>query len=129
MYNVRIKRVYSEISEDDGYRILVDRLWPRGISKEKINIQKWAKEITPSNELRKIFNHNPETMVEFKERYIFELETNEHSIEFVNLIKDKIQKCNITLLYAAKNEEYNHAIVLKEWIEEKLNLVLNNIRK
>ncbi|WP_313341075.1 DUF488 family protein [Sedimentibacter sp.] len=65
MYTIKVKRVYAELSEDDGYRILVDRLWPRGISKEKINISKWAKEISPSNELRKIFNHNPDTMDEF----------------------------------------------------------------
>lgn len=121
MYNIKVKRVYEDSSEDDGYRILIDRLWPRGISKEKINIQKWAKEITPSNELRKTFNHNPDTMEDFKERYYFELETNEHTVEFANLIKDKLQEGNVTLLYAAKNEEYNHAIVLKKWIEEKLN--------
>lgn len=121
MYNIKVKRVYEDSSEDDGYRILIDRLWPRGISKEKINIQKWAKEITPSTELRKTFNHNPDTMEEFKERYYFELETNEHTVEFANLIKDKLQEGNVTLLYAAKNEEYNHAIVLKKWIEEKLN--------
>lgn len=117
MYNIRVKRVYTEPSEDDGYRILVDRLWPRGISKEKIQIDKWAKEISPSNELRKTFNHNPETMDEFKVRYYFELDTNEHTIEFVNLIKDKLKEGNITLLYAAKNVQYNHAIILKEWIE------------
>ncbi len=118
MCNIRVKRVYTESSEDDGYRILVDRLWPRGISKEKIKIDKWAKEISPSNELRKTFNHNPETMDEFKERYFFELDNNEHSAEFVNLIKDKLIEGNVTLLYAAKNEQFNHAIVLKEWIEK-----------
>ncbi len=118
MCNIRVKIVYTESSEDDGYRILVDRLWPRGISKEKIKIDKWAKEISPSNELRKTFNHNPETMDEFKERYFFELDNNEHSAEFVNLIKDKLIEGNVTLLYAAKNEQFNHAIVLKEWIEK-----------
>lgn len=121
MHSIKIKRVYAELSRDDGYRILVDRLWPRGISKEKININKWAKEITPSNELRKTFNHNPDTMDEFKERYYYELESNEHSIEFVTLIKDKLKEENVTLLYAAKNEECNHAIVLKEWIEGKIS--------
>lgn len=121
MHSIKIKRVYVELSQDDGYRILVDRLWPRGISKEKININNWAKEITPSTELRKTFNHNPDTMNEFKERYYYELESNEHSKEFVNLIKDKLKEGNVTLLYAAKNEEYNHAIVLKEWIEEKIS--------
>lgn len=121
MYNVNVKRIYAESSEDDGYRILVDRLWPRGISKEKINIDKWAKEITPSTELRKLFNHSEDTMEEFKIRYNFELDNNEHAVEFINLLKDKLQEGNITLLYAAKNEVHNHALALKEWIEEKLN--------
>ena len=117
MYDIKVKRVYAESSEDDGYRILVDRLWPRGISKEKINIARWAKEISPSSELRKTFNHDPDTMDEFKERYYFELDNNEHAVEFVNLIKEKLKENNVTFLYAAKNEQCNHAIILKEWIE------------
>ncbi len=117
MYNIKIKRVYAEQSEDDGYRILVDRLWPRGISKEKININLWAKEVAPSTELRKEFNHNPDTMDEFKIRYNFELDNNEHTAGFINLINDKLKEGNVTLLYASKNEEYNHAIVLKDWLE------------
>ncbi len=120
MYGIRVKRVYAESSDDDGYRILVDRLWPRGISKEKINIHKWAKEISPSTELRKFFRHDPGTMDEFKERYYFELDNNEDAPEFINLLRDKLKEVNVTLLYAAKNEENNHAIVLKEWIEEHI---------
>lgn len=116
MYNIKIKRVYAAISEDDGYRILVDRLWPRGISKEKLKIDKWAKEITPSAELRKTFKHDEDTMEEFKMRYNFELDNNEHAVEFIELIKDKLQDYNVTLLYAAKNEQCNHAIVLREWV-------------
>lgn len=117
MYEIKIKRIYAESSEDDGYRILVDRLWPRGISKEKINIAKWAKEISPSTELRKTFKHDPDTMGEFKIRYILELDNNEHAAEFIDLLREKLKESNVTLLYAAKNEEYNHALVLKEWIE------------
>ncbi len=117
MYDIKVKRVYEEFSKDDGYRILVDRLWPRGISKEKINIAKWAKEISPSSELRKTFNHEPDTMGEFRERYYFELDNNEHAVEFINLIKEELKENNVTFLYAAKNEEYNHAVVLKEWVE------------
>jgi len=120
MYGIRVKRVYAESSDDDGYRILVDRLWPRGISKEKINIHKWAKEISPSTELRKIFRHDPDTMDEFKERYYFELDNNEQVSGFIKVLKDKLKEGNVTLLYAAKNEENNHAIVLKEWIEEHI---------
>ncbi|MDD4088591.1 MAG: DUF488 domain-containing protein [Tissierellia bacterium] len=117
MNEIKIKRVYAGSSEDDCYRILVDRLWPRGISKEKININKWAKEISPSTELRKTFKHDPDTMDEFKTRYNIELDNNEHAAGFINLIKDKLKEGNVTLLYAAKNEEYNHAVVLKEWLE------------
>ena len=117
MYEIKIKRIYAGSSEDDGYRILVDRLWPRGISKEKININKWAKEISPSTELRKTFKHDPDTMDEFKKRYYIELDNNEHAVEFINLIKDKLKEGNVTLLYAAKNEEFNHAVILKEWLE------------
>jgi uncharacterized protein YeaO (DUF488 family) len=116
MHSIKIKRVYAAPSEDDGYRILVDRLWPRGISKEKININKWAKEITPSTELRKTFKHDPETMDEFRDRYYFELDNNEQAPDFINLMKDKLKEGNVTLLYAAKNEEYNHAIILKGFI-------------
>jgi uncharacterized protein YeaO (DUF488 family) len=121
MYSIKIKRVYQDSSEDDGYRILVDRLWPRGISKEKINIHKWAKEITPSTELRKTFKHDPDTMDEFRARYNFELDNNEHALDFINLLKDKLKEGNVTLLYAAKNEKFNHAIVLKEWIERMIS--------
>lgn len=117
-YKIKIKRVYAESSDDDGYRILVDRLWPRGISKEKININKWAKEITPSTELRKTFKHDPDTMEEFKIRYNFELDNNEDALVFIDLLRNKLKEGNVTLLYAAKNEEYNHAIILKEWIED-----------
>lgn len=120
MYNIKVKRVYDETSEDDGCRILVDRLWPRGISKEKINIDMWAKKITPSTELRKTFSHDADTMEYFRTRYYFELSNNEHSVEFINLLKCKLKEGNVTLLYAAKNTEYNHANVLKDWIEEKL---------
>jgi len=108
MYSIRIKRVYDEASEDDGFRILVDRLWPRGISKGKISIDKWAKEITPSTELRKAFSHDEETMDHFKAEYYNEPDNNEASDEFIDLIKSKLEKGIVTLLYAAKNTVHNH---------------------
>lgn len=119
MNSIIIKRVYDSYSEDDGYRVLVDRLWPRGISKEKINMNHWAKEISPSTELRKTFQHNADTMEEFKRRYYFELDNNEYSAEFIHQIKDKLKEGNVTLLYAAKDTVYNHAHVLKDWMNEK----------
>ncbi len=118
MNNIIIKRVYEEYAENDGYRILVDRLWPRGMTKEKAHIDDWAKIISPSTELRKTFNHDVDTWDEFRIRYLIELDNNERADEFISLIKEKLQHSNVTLLYAAKNKDINHAIVLKEWIED-----------
>lgn len=120
MNNIKIKRIYKDYSESDGYRILVDRLWPRGITKEKAHIDYWAKIISPSTELRKTFSHDGDTWDEFKIRYLTELGSNEHADEFILLIKEKLQEGNVTILYAAKNEDINHAIVLKEWIEDNI---------
>lgn len=120
MNTIKVKRIYEESSADDGYRILVDRLWPRGFTKEKANIDKWAKSISPSTELRKTFNHDVDTMDEFTRRYIYELDTNEHSAEFTNHVKEKLSESNVTFLYAAKNVDMNHAIVLMNWIEERI---------
>lgn len=117
MNDIKIKRVYEDYADSDGYRILVDRLWPRGMAKEKAHIDYWAKIISPSTELRKTFNHDVETWEEFRMRYIIELDNNEHADEFISLIKKKLLQGNITLLYAAKNKEINHAIVLMEWIK------------
>lgn len=116
-----IKIIYEEVSTEDGYRILVDKLWPRGISKEKAKLDYWAKEITPSTELRKYFCHDAEKFDEFSKRYMLELETNELSVEFIDLIRGKLKEGNVTLVYAAKDPQINHALVLKDWIEEKLH--------
>ena len=118
---LRIKRIYEEVSDDDGYRILVDRLWPRGISKEKAHIDYWAKEIAPSNSVRKAFNHEPEKYEDFKKAYMLELDKNrvsQEACDFLNLIRDKLCDGNVTFLFGAKNREMNQAVVLKEWIEK-----------
>lgn len=120
MNTIKVKRVYEEISAEDGCRILVDRLWPRGMNKEKAAIDRWAKNISPSTELRKTFSHNPETMDEFTARYIGELNSNEDSTEFTDFVKEKLTQKNVTLLYSAKNETMNHAIVLMNWLNERL---------
>jgi len=108
-----IKRVYDNI-DSDYKKILVDRLWPRDISKEKLNLDLWAKDIAPTNELRKEFNHDETKFDYFKEKYIDELNHNQYAIDFKNKYKDE----NIILLYSAKNYKYNNAIVLKEWLEK-----------
>lgn len=120
MNTIKIKRIYEVPSELDGYRILIDRLWPRGISKENAQIDEWAKEIAPSTDLRKQFNHMPNLMDEFRAQYITELRENEHAGKFVNRLRELLIEQNVTLLYAAKNESVNHAVVLKDWLESTL---------
>jgi len=111
--NIQLKRIYEDGSKDDGYRILVDRLWPRGFTKEKAALDLWLKEIAPSNELRKWFGHDPDKWKEFQKKYRQELKQNKEAVE---ILKDYIQKGNVTLLYAAKDEEHNEAQVIKDFI-------------
>jgi uncharacterized protein YeaO (DUF488 family) len=109
--NLKIKRVYEEPAKDDGTRILVDRLWPRGLSKEKASVDLWMKEIAPSTTLRKWFGHEPEKWSEFKKRYKAELKKND---EQVTRLKDELKKGPASLLYGAKDQEHNEAVVLLE---------------
>ena len=109
--SIRIKRVYEQPSHEDGKRILVDRLWPRGLSKEKASVALWLKDIAPSTELRKWFAHDPSKWDEFKQRYISELKDNS---EAVQVLKDELKKGQVTLVYGAKDEEHNDALVLQE---------------
>lgn len=112
---IYIKRVYDDPSEKDGFRILVDRLWPRGLKKEDAAVDQWAKEIAPSSDLRKWFNHEQEKWQDFRRRYKAELEENEALKDLMEHIKSSKQ---ITLLYAAHDEEHNHAVVLKDFLEK-----------
>ena len=110
-YTVKLKRVYEKEEESDGFRILVDRLWPRGLSKEKVKVDLWLKDIAPSNKLRKWFGHDPTKWDEFQKRYEKELKKNK---ELVDGIKEKIEEKEIvTLLFSASDEEHNNAVVLK----------------
>lgn len=109
---INIKRVYDK-AETKGLSILVDRLWPRGVSKSSLNLTLWAKEIAPSNELRQEFNHEASRFNDFKEKYINELNSNPYAKSF----KEQYQNQDITLLYSAKNTQCNNAVVLKEWLE------------
>jgi uncharacterized protein YeaO (DUF488 family) len=112
---IKIKRVYEEPSEDDGVRILIDRLWPRGLSKEKAKVDRWAKEISPSTELRKWYGHDPAKSEEFEKRYRKELDDKKNELE--ELAKSAHGK-TVTLLYASKDEHLNQAVVLKEILGE-----------
>jgi uncharacterized protein YeaO (DUF488 family) len=108
---IKLKRVYAEPSPTDGTRILVDRLWPRGLTKEKAAVDLWLKEVAPSNELRKWFAHDPTKWPEFKNRYRAELKQNP---EAVAALKQATAKGTTTLLFGAKDEEHNETVVLQE---------------
>ena len=109
---IKIKRVYEKPEDEDGTRILVDRLCPRGLTKEKASIDLWLKDIAPSTELRKWFNHDPEKWNEFKKRYRAELSENKKAVA---MLKEKLTNGVVTLIFGAKDEEHNEALVLKEF--------------
>jgi len=114
---IKLKRAYEEPSSEDGIRVLVDRMWPRGVSKEKLNLHFWMKEVTPSKELCKWFNNEPAKFDEFASQYKAELR-EEQLKELVILITENTQ--DVTLVYGAKDEKYNQAVVLKEVLEQKM---------
>lgn len=111
---IKLKRVYEEPSFEDGYRILVDRLWPRGLTKEKAKIDLWMKEVAPSNELRKWYHADLDKWNEFKKRYEKELNENMEVLE--ELKKIVKQNKTVTFIYSSKIEEKNNAVALKEFI-------------
>jgi uncharacterized protein YeaO (DUF488 family) len=108
---MKIKRVYEKPDKEDGMRILMDRLWPRGLTKEKASIDLWLKNIAPSTELRKWFGHDPVKWDEFRRRYCQELKNNQEQSSF---LKEQMKKGTVALVYAAKDEEHNEALVFKE---------------
>ena len=114
--HVKIKRVYQQPDDQDGIRILVDRLWPRGLSEEKARVDLWLKDISPSTELRKWFAHDPKKWVEFQRRYREELSDN---AEQVSLLRKEAAKGPVTLLFGAKDEKHNQAVVLQSVLGSK----------
>jgi uncharacterized protein YeaO (DUF488 family) len=112
---ILLKRVYDPVSQADGKRILVDRLWPRGLSKEKAGLDEWMKDIAPSDELRKWFSHDPSKWQKFKNRYKKELK---NKAELIEKLKEETQKGKVTLLFSAKDSAHNNAIVLKEVLDK-----------
>jgi len=110
---IRLKRIYDEPANDDGYRALIDRLWPRGVSRQEAVIDVWLKDIAPSAQLRQWFDHQPERFKEFAVRYQAELDANPVAERLKGLVQ---QQPIITLLYAAKDSKTNHAIVLRDYL-------------
>jgi uncharacterized protein YeaO (DUF488 family) len=112
---IKLKRAYVPASHDDGLRILVERLWPRGLTKKRAAVDLWLKEVAPSPELREWFKHDPAKWDQFQKRYRQELQTK---MDAVQLLKEKAKEGAVTLIYAAKDEEHNSALVLKEFLTE-----------
>ncbi len=113
---IKLKRVYERASKEDGLRILVERLWPRGLTKAQTGINLWLKDAAPSPELRKWFNHEPEKWDEFKKRYWSELKDKKETIK---ILKQHLKKNDATFIYAARDDEHNNALALKEFLEKK----------
>ena len=113
---IKVKRIYEPPAKDDGFRILVDRLWPRGLSKDKAKVDLWLKEISPSNELRKWYGHEPEKWEEFKRKYLKEIEGKKPEFD---LLRQKTKGGTITFLFSSKEEKLNNAVALKEFVESK----------
>ena len=110
---IAVKRIYEPAAKSDGFRVLVDRLWPRGIPKTKAKIDLWLPEIGPSPALRRWFNHDPARWTEFHRRYQAELKKNK---ELVTELKTQAKKGTVTLLYSAKDEQHNQAVALRDFL-------------
>jgi uncharacterized protein YeaO (DUF488 family) len=116
--NINIKRVYDEPSSDDGWRVLVDRLWPRGLSKDKARVDDWLKDLAPSDGLRKWFGHDPAKWRQFRHRYLEELRAHRDEL---GELRRRSRGGRITLLFAARDTEHNNAVALRENLERRLN--------
>jgi len=112
--DLKIKRAYEKPETTDGKRILVDRLWPRGLTKEKASVDLWLKDIAPTTKLRKWFGHDPGKWKEFRKRYNEELKKN---TDQVGVMKKHLKKGKVTLVYGAKDEKHNETLVLKKWLD------------
>lgn len=114
--DVQIKRIYDPVSPDDGYRVLIDHIWPRGISKERAHLNEWAKELAPSGELRRWFDHVPERFPEFRSRYRDELGAQAGRVAE---LAARARRQRVTILYAARDRAHNNAVVLAELLRSR----------
>ncbi|HWO78938.1 DUF488 domain-containing protein [Gaiella sp.] len=114
--DVRLKRAYEPAEAADGYRVLVDRLWPRGVSKEKAQLDEWARELAPSSELRTWFGHDPARFDEFRRRYLEELAAHEAKLAE---LRERASEGTLTLVYAARDSEHNDAVVLADVLRRR----------
>lgn len=116
---IKLKRAYEPASPDDGYRVLVDRLWPRGIAKADLKIDSWEKDLGPSTELRKWFGHDPERWTGFHERYLRELDDPEKQ-RLLESLSERARHGTVTLIYSARDTEHNQAVVLKQALDQMI---------
>ncbi|MBS0936475.1 DUF488 domain-containing protein [Lactiplantibacillus plantarum] len=115
---LKLERIYTKPVDTDGYRVLVDRLWPRGISKVNAQLDNWVKEIGPSTTLRKWFNHEPAKYPEFVDCYRAELDENPLTASFISQVAEQLTKTNVILLFGAKDEQHNQAVVLRDYLKD-----------
>lgn len=115
--SIAVKRAYQPSSRNDGYRILVDRIWPRGVAKDNLRLDAWLKDVAPSAELRRWFDHAPEKWDRFKARYFQELEQEPEGLA---TLLERARTGNVTLIFGAKDEAHNNAVVLKAFLETRL---------
>lgn len=113
--SIKLKRAYEKPGPEDGFRILVERLWPRGLSKEDAELDAWMKDVAPSNELRKWYNHDPAKWAEFKKRYFEELDGEKNAVEE---LRKAVKGKDVTFVYGSKEEVRNSAAALKEYLEK-----------
>ncbi|WP_113911248.1 DUF488 domain-containing protein [Roseovarius dicentrarchi] len=114
--DIRTRRAYDEMAKNDGFRVLVDRIWPRGVSKEDLDLDDWCEDVAPSDDLREWFDHDPDKWSEFKTRYGKELDDNSAAKDLL----DKARDGRVTLIYGAKDEEHNNAVALRDYMRDKI---------
>lgn len=115
--SIKVKRAYEPATAEDGTRYLVERLWPRGVKKEALQVEAWLKDVAPSDQLRRWFGHEPEKWAEFRRRYSKELDKNSDAWE---PLRDAARSGMVTLVYSARDTEHNNAVALKEYLEAHL---------
>ena len=113
---IKIKRIYNPPAAGDGFRVLVDRLWPRGLTKEKAKVDLWMRDISPSNDLRKWYGHDPDKWAEFKKKYLGEIKEKKEEFD---LLRKRAKEGTVTFLFSSKEEKLNNAHALKEFVETK----------
>lgn len=122
---LKLERIYTKPADLDGYRILVDRVWPRGISKEKAHLDRWMKEVAPSADLRKWYDHDVARFLEFKDRYLAEIAANPSYYNSLRaIVQEQLKSQNVIFLYGAKDEEHNQAIILANKLAKDLDVKL-----